>query len=215
MGRWVLLAGAAVVVGIVMWRLVLAPSFETEEALPDASSAPAAEPPRDPGPVANQAAQPGSPETAQARTAENPAAAESPPQAPSAPQEPSEDLVPIPPPEASGPVAELKQAFAKEPRDSAAQLPESQIQGEFRKSDISPTLLKSVLCRKTVCKVETLWSPERAESFMAAFMRLSTDFSSEFGPLALDPHAAPDIRQERQIDVYLPRLDPSAPPAER
>jgi hypothetical protein len=211
----VLLAGAAIVAGIVMWRVVLAPSFETEEALPaEPSAAPAPEPPREPGPVANQAAQPSAPE-AQEKTAENPAAPESPPQAAAEPQLPSEDRVPIPPPQASGPVAELKQAFAKEPRDSAAQLPESRIQGEFRKSDISPALLKSVLCRKSVCKVETLWSPERAESFMAAFMRLSTEFSSDFGPIALEPHSAADERQERQIDVYLPRLDPGTPPAER
>jgi hypothetical protein len=118
--------------------------------------------------------------------------------------------VPIPPPEASGPIAELKQAFETEPRDSAAQVPESRIQSEFKRSDVPAGLLKSVLCRKSVCKVSTLWTPERAVGFMGAFMRLSP----EFGPLALDPHGPVAPQQELPIDVYLPRLASGAQPPE-
>lgn len=75
----------------------------------------------------------------------------------------------MPPPERSGPVAELTHAFAKEPR----------IESEFRKSDVAPGLLKSVLCRESVCRVEVRWTPDRAVAFMSAFTRLSADFEPD------------------------------------
>ena len=110
--------------------------------------------------------------------------------------------MPLPPPKRSGPVAELKQAFEDEPRDSAAHDPESRIESEFRRSDIAPGTLKSTLCRKSVCKVEVLWTPDRALSFMAAFTRLSVDFDSG---IAIDPHDIAGSPQQLQVDVYLPR----------
>jgi hypothetical protein len=131
-------------------------------------------------------------------------------QAPAAPE--PEDSAPLPPPRRSGPIAELKQAFETEPRDSAAQLTESRIQNEFIKSDIAPGMLKYVLCRESVCKVEVLWTPERAVSFMSAFTRLSADFEPD---IALDPHAPADAPQQLQVDVYLPRLGVRAKPSER
>jgi hypothetical protein len=206
MRRWgFLLAG--VVVGVLLWRLALDQGPLAEEALPlEPSSPPASASPRDPDPVADR---PTTPATSDG-TLEKPATAASPSPAAAAPK-PTEDLVPIPAPEASGPIAELKQAFEKEPRDSAAQLPESRIESEFRKSDIAPGLLKSVLCRKSVCRVETLWTPERAVSFMSAFMRLSTDFEPN---IALDPHGSADPPQALQIDVYLPRRASETKPAE-
>ncbi len=211
MGRWSLVVAAAVVVGVLMWRLVLDPSEPAEEALPDEPNAtPAVESPREPEPVAQQPT-PGAPEAKQELKPGNQPAPTSPSPTPTDPEQ-TEELVPIPAPEATGPIVELKQAFESEPRDSAAQVPESLIQGEFKKSDIAPGLLKSVLCRKSVCRVETLWTPERAVSFMSVFMRLSTEFAPN---LALDPHGAPDPKKEQQIDVYLPRLAPGAKPAEQ
>jgi hypothetical protein len=118
----------------------------------------------------------------------------------------------MPPPKASGPIAELKQAFEKEPRDSAAQVVESHIESEFRKSDIAPGLLKSVLCRQSVCKVEVMWATERAVGFISAFTRLSADFEPN---IAMDPHGPADARQQLQIDVYLPRPSSAAKPSEQ
>ena len=119
--------------------------------------------------------------------------------------------MPIPPPQTSGPVTELKAAFENEPRDSAARTPESRIESEFKRTEMPAGLLKSVMCRKTVCRVETVWSPARAEGFMGAFMRLISDFKPT---LALDTHGAPDAQGDLRIDVYLERLDPDAKPAE-
>jgi hypothetical protein len=212
MGKRSLLVAAVVLVGVVLWRLALDERPPPEEPLAVAPSAPSApESQRDPGPVAEQAPQPAAPENTRDNKPEHPAAPASPSQPPAAPQQP-EDPAPLPPPEPSGPIAELKKAFEKEPRDSAARLPEARIESEFIRSDITPGLLKSVLCRKSVCKVEVLWTPERAIAFMSAFTRLSADFEPD---IALDPHGPADARQELQVDVYLPRSGSGAKPSER
>lgn len=200
MGRWGFLAGAAaVVVVILLWRVAVDPGGTADEPVPvEPSPPPPPESPRPANPEPERPAQPAATETKR----DDRATFASPSQAPAAPEQPH-DLVPIPPPEATGPIAELKRAFETEPRDSAAQEPGSRIASEFKKSDVPAGLLKSVLCRKSVCKVETLWTPERAVGFMGTFMRLSP----EFGPnLAIDPHGPFDPQQELPIDVYLPRL---------
>jgi hypothetical protein len=212
MGKRILLVAAVVLVGLALWRLALDQNPVAEEPQPaEPSAPPASEPQRDPNAVTERATPPGTSDSKQDSKAETQTAPASPSEAPAAPQQP-EDPAPIPAPQASGPIAELKQAFEKEPRDSAAQVPESRIQSEFKKSDIAPGLLKSVLCRKSVCKVETLWTPERATAFMAAFTRLSAEFEPN---IALDPHNKPVAQQELQVDVYLPRLGAGTKPAER
>jgi hypothetical protein len=210
MGKRSLLIAAVVLVGIVLWRLALDERPPPEEPVVFAPSAPPApESLRDPGPVAQRAPQPATPENTRDNKPETTAAPASPSQAPAAPQ-PEEPT--LPPPEASGPIAELKQAFEKEPRDSAARLPESRIESEFIRSDITPGLLKSVLCRKSVCKVEVLWTPERASAFMYAFTRLSADFEPN---IALDPQGRAEGQQELQVDVYLPRSGAGDKPSQR
>jgi hypothetical protein len=211
MGKRILLVAAVVLVGLALWRLALDQHPVSEDpSHGEPSAMPAAEPPRDPNAV-ERPTPPGTSDSKQDSKAVTQTAPASPSEAPAAPQQP-EDPPPVPAPQASGPIAELKQAFEKEPRDSAAQLPESRIQNEFKKSDIAPGMLKSVLCRKSVCKVEVLWTPERAGSFMAAFTRLSAEFEPD---LALDPHGTPVAQQELQVDVYLPRLGAGTKPAER
>jgi hypothetical protein len=204
MERRGLIVGAVVLVAIVLW--ILASDKPTlEEPLPVGPSAALPESQRVPGPVAEQAAQPPTTEAQVERKPDPQAAPASPAQAPAAPEQP-EEPAPVPRPEPSGPIAEMKKAFEDEPRDSAAQAVESRIEAEFRKNDIAPGLLKSVLCRKSVCKVEVLWTPERALAFMSAFTRLSTEFQSD---IAMDPRDPADARQPLQVDVYLPRAKPA------
>jgi hypothetical protein len=85
------------------------------------------------------------------------------------------------------------------------------IQEAFRRPEATG-LLKGVLCRSSVCKVETRWTPARAAGFMGAFMNLvaspdgapSRKFDHE---IAISPEGAPDTNGERAIDVYLKRID--------
>jgi hypothetical protein len=199
-----LLLAALVLIGLALWRLALDRRPTSNEQRPRGPNAPLVpEAQRAPWPEVDRATQMGPSEGKPENSATNEAAPApaSPPQLPAAPQ-PAEESVPLPPPERSGPVGKLKLAFEEEPRDSAAHDPESRIESEFRKSDIAPGTLKSVLCRQSVCKVQVLWTPKRALSFMAAFTRLSADFDSD---IAIDPHDMAGSPQPLQLDVYLPR----------
>lgn len=177
-------------------------------------------PSADPDPGAPAARAPAAVEPGAAPAA--PAAPEAPaPAAPATPEpepEPAPPVANLPPPEKSGPVDELKAAFASEPRDSAASEFEKRIEVAFKSTDVPVALLKSVLCHKTVCRVETRWNPERAIGFMAAFTRLmmgpdgrpTGQFDSS---LAISPEGEPDAQGTRAVDVYIKRLVPE--PGER
>jgi hypothetical protein len=83
------------------------------------------------------------------------------------------------PPERQGPVDRLKEQFEKEPRDSAAHAIESRIQEAFRDPAIPPSVLSSVLCRKTVCRVQVRWTEEHATAFLLAVTKLMPDLSTD------------------------------------
>jgi hypothetical protein len=125
----------------------------------------------------------------------------------------------IKPPERSGPVDELKQSFASEPRASAAVSVESAISAAFQRPEVPQGLLKSVLCRSTVCRVETRWSPDRAAGFMVALMQLVTqppnDQPAFDHNLGISPEAEPNADGNHAIDVYLKQLPSAKPAADR
>ncbi|HKU41286.1 MAG TPA: hypothetical protein VJR89_24150 [Polyangiales bacterium] len=122
----------------------------------------------------------------------------------------------IPTPVRVGPVDELKRAFESEPRASGAARFEAVIEAQFRRAETPAGLLKSVICRTTVCRVETRWSPQRAEGFMGAFMRLMDPegAASLFdADLAISPEADVGPDRSQAIDVYLKRVASSGPAA--
>ena len=120
----------------------------------------------------------------------------------------------IPVPDPGGPIAELSQLYASEPRASGSQSVESVIEAHFRRTEVPTGLLKSVLCRTTVCRIETRWSPERAQGFMSAMMHLVTepvnDRLSFDHHLAIAPEAANAPDGTRTIEVYV-RLQLGSP----
>jgi hypothetical protein len=108
----------------------------------------------------------------------------------------------LPAPEAGGPIAELKQRFEHDPRDSAAAHFDSLIEAAFRDKDVPAGLLTSVLCRQTVCKLELRWSSERNTGYMLALTRVIGQFDRD---MAIVPLAAPDADGVMPLEVYLPR----------
>lgn len=161
-----------------------------------------AAPSRDPEAPSAQAAQ----DPQQGQPTE-PAAAETPPPDPHAVPEP-------PPPARIGPVEELERLFRTEPRSSAAAEMEKHITAALRADDIPPELMKSVLCRRTVCRVETRWTAARAEPFLKAFMRLMAGPDGEqseiFDPnVAIAPEEEADANGVIAVDVYLRLLEPA------
>jgi hypothetical protein len=126
-------------------------------------------------------------------------------QAPSAPSTQSAQTVQ--PPQRSGPVDKLKHAFETEPRDSNAQKTESTVAAVFQHPDVPAALFKSVLCRQSVCRVAVNWSPDRVMGYMAAAMRLFTDFGPEIG---FDPVGEVDAENRQEVHFYVARRDASA-----
>lgn len=207
-----LIVGAAAI----WWAALGGPTPEAEE-LADAASetdqpaaaptAPTDTPPSEPtAPAAPPANGPSADPAPAAALAETPP----PPQPTPTPEEQ------IPAPERTGPVDELKAAFESEPRDSNATDPESAIQAAFHRPEVPSGLVKSVLCRSSVCKVETRWTPAGAAGFMGALMSLVASpegaANRKFEPeIAVAPEGAPDANGQRSIDVYLKRLDSAGP----
>jgi hypothetical protein len=162
-------------------------------------------------------AEPAAPPTAPTAPAPTEPAAPAAPAAPARPAEPPPEAQ-LPPPEKTGPVDELKARFASEPRDSSAGALEKHVEAAFRNDDVPAGLLKSVLCRRTVCRVETRWAPERAIGFMSAFTRLlmqapGADVVRVFDSnLGISPESEPDANGVRSVDVYIARMPPTPTP---
>lgn len=122
----------------------------------------------------------------------------------------------IPVPERTGPVDELAQLFAREPRASDASALEAKLAAPFRRPEVPAGLLASAICRTTVCRVEARWSPERAQGFLAALMQLVAPPGGEpgqFDPkLAIAPEDSATPGSSRAITVYLLCRRPAAEP---
>jgi hypothetical protein len=137
------------------------------------------------------------------------------------PDEPATNTTPrsnIRSPERTGPVDELTRLFASEPRSSGAANVEALIEAPFRRPEIPAGLLKSASCRSTVCKVETRWSPEGAQGFLSAVMRLVASPDGQPAAfdhnLAISPEGEASPDGSRAINVFLKRVAAAAPVGE-
>lgn len=72
----------------------------------------------------------------------------------------------------NGPLAEYKAQFEKEPRDSAANEAEQAVRGAFDQRDSPKPVFRSVLCRETICRIETRFSADTLGAYVAAMTRL-------------------------------------------
>jgi hypothetical protein len=207
-----LVLGAAAIWWAVLWGPA-EPDAEELAATAPVADQPAAAPTPPASPRPHEPTEPHMPIEPTAPPDNAPSADPAPsPQAPPAQRAAPAAADQIPPPERTGPVEELKAAFESEPRDSNASEPETVIQAAFRRPEVPSGLVKSVLCRTSVCKVETRWTPAGAAGFMGAFMTLVAApegaSNRKFGPeIAVAPEGAPDANGELSIDVYLKRID--------
>lgn len=123
----------------------------------------------------------------------------------------------LPPPERTGPVDELAARFASESRDASASASEKAIEAAFISTDVPSSLLHSVQCRRSVCRVETRWAPDRAIGFMSAFTRLLLVPPGSTAPRVFDsnlgiaPDGNVDASGARNVTVYVARLPPPEP----
>jgi hypothetical protein len=194
--RWVIVLLMLALAGL-SWAIVVWPGPEPElsaEAAPGATPIANPEPPPSvavtPEPSAPEAPSEPAPLNAQ------PAAA---PSAPVAAEIPTDD-----PPlfdREMGPVAEYKERFASEPRDSAANDAEQQVRDAFKLTDSASPVFRTVLCRKTVCKIEVRLTPDQLGAYVAGMGRLTQNFDKKLAYTRTAEHAG-----QVSLEVYAQRL---------
>jgi hypothetical protein len=112
-------------------------------------------------------------------------------------------------PKTQGPVAELSQRFAGESRGPDSEQDEARIRAAFVDPTIPPTLLRSVECRRSVCRTELRWSEEHRAGYVLGLTRAVGDFAV---PVGIEGAGPIDTDGLRPVVVYirLARPIPSA-----
>jgi hypothetical protein len=192
--------GALVIGGVIAaWVIVAWPSGGVPAVAGDAG-APAEPPmpiaqPQPSAPLAQPSpANEAEPTTAQPQPAPQPAAPEAKAAPPAEPERPH-DIIQEP----YGPLDELKQRYARETRASAAVESESLLTAAFADANLTPPLLKSVLCHEQVCKLEINWSADRMSNYIVAMTKASLHFDPNPG---VEPREWQSDRI-RHVDAYL------------
>jgi hypothetical protein len=193
--RWSLALGLLVVV-LLLWLWAVPRPTEVAAPAPPPDQATS---PNEPSPAGSAAAPEPAAEPTPPSAAAPPAAAPPAPK-PGAPAEATASAFPAP--RTEGLVDEYKATYARETRDSAAQLAETAVQAAFRSADVPPALLKSVLCHQTICKIEVHWSAQRELGYMAAMTRVLGTVGQQ---IAVEALGTPDPNGNSELNVYVVR----------
>ena len=190
--RWLVFALVIALAGV-SWAVLVWPAPEPElgqgpEAQPEPAPPLAAAPPAPPRAAPDE---PAEPKAAQAQPTEAPS--------PSAPAEAQAEEPPLFEHDV-GPVAAYKERFGSEPRDSAANDAELLIRDAFQLSDSPSPVFRSVLCRKTLCKVEVSLKADQLGAYVAAMTRITQHFDKELA-VTRTAHRAGEV----SLEVYAQR----------
>lgn len=180
------------------WLAVSAPEAPPQE-LEDFAAAGAVAAPNLPEPV-HQEQTPPTPEPPVQEEGAEPSTAPAEPataQAP-APDRPQPNLNAVLP-QRQGPVDELSKTFASESRGEGSAPEEARIKEAFVDPQISKALLHSVECRRTVCRLELRWSPERDPGYVLGLTKAVGSFSA---PLAIEEPGPADPQGQRPLTIY-------------
>jgi hypothetical protein len=108
-----------------------------------------------------------------------------------------------PPPLASGPARQLKQAYETEPRDALwATDTERRIAAVFTGEDVPEGMLQRASCRRAVCSLELRWTRDHATQYVGAFQALRDQFGTEIG---VEPVGAVDDQGQQAVHLYVLR----------
>jgi hypothetical protein len=106
-----------------------------------------------------------------------------------------------------GPVAEYRKLYESESRQSNAAELEAKVSAAFQESKPPPDMIRSILCRQTICKIEMRWSMDRLRPYIGGLTRAQANFAI---PVALSPVGPKDAEGMRLVEVYLKRKPPGA-----
>jgi hypothetical protein len=106
------------------------------------------------------------------------------------------------PPKSSGAVDVLKRAYAQESSDASSREIEQQIRSLFGAEYLPIEMLRSITCRKTVCKISVYWTKDNPLSYMVLVMKVGYQQSDVF---AIESASEPDREGRLPVDVYVIR----------
>lgn len=102
-------------------------------------------------------------------------------------------------PQRQGPVDELSKTFASESRGEGSAPEEARVKEAFVDPQIAKALLRSVECRRSVCRLELRWSPERDPGYVLGLTKAVGSFSA---PLGIEEPGPADPEGQRPLVVY-------------
>lgn len=102
-------------------------------------------------------------------------------------------------PQKQGPVEELAQRFAGESRDSSSPSADERVKSAFDDPAIPDDTLRTVECRRSVCRAELRWSPERDAAYVLGLTRAVGSFEA---PLGINEAGPADADGLRPLVVY-------------
>jgi hypothetical protein len=123
---------------------------------------------------------------------------------PAVPAPPAEEAVEQPmaaapiPPDTRGFVDALAQSFDGAPRASDAGAIEGSIRRLFRGDDVPSGMLRAVLCRQAVCKLELRWTAEHDAAYQRAMNELISGNAKNLATRAEEPDQSGAVR----VDAY-------------
>jgi hypothetical protein len=103
-----------------------------------------------------------------------------------------------------GPVQEFRSQYALETRSSDSPQIEAHLRNAFY-DPRDPDLIKSISCRKSICKLEMQWSMARMRTYVRGLTRIGNGFERRY---ALSPITEPDANGMRTVEVYMKRQTP-------
>lgn len=186
------LAALAAVLLAIWWLAVSTPEDPSEAEEFAAAGAPSAAP----EPVQTQAARVEPPDPKEpAEPPSAPAVADAPLPAQDRPKPAINAVLP----QRQGPVDELSKTFASESRGEGSAPEEARVKEAFVDPQISKALLHSVECRRSVCRLELRWSPERDPGYVLGLTKAIGSFSA---PLGVEAPGPADEQGQRPLTVY-------------
>lgn len=108
----------------------------------------------------------------------------------------------ITPPVAGGPLKILKRVYADESADLTAKDTERQIQETFGTKELPNDALHSVICHKSVCKIDIYWSEEVPLVHVALAMKVGPFLT---GFIAMEPSPERERDGSLLIELYFLR----------
>lgn len=103
-----------------------------------------------------------------------------------------------------GPLEAFRHSYETEPRDSAASEAEARVRAAFEPEQASSHLLRAVLCRKTICRLELSWRATEMGNYVAAMRRTDADFEPELAAVEVP---AARSGAGRLVELYLKRKE--------